>query len=118
MRLGHSVGHVLFTLSCGAHYATMSTAGGVDVVQSQLRTSLITELQLSVDGSLVALDHTLTNSDGLVFTVANSLVACHLRKANFEYSLGVFLSESGLQQHKVCSLLPSLLLNVCHLLIT
>ena len=71
-------------------------------IKSQLRTSLITELQLSVDGSLVALDYTLANGDGLVFTVANSLVACHLRKANFEYSLGVFLYESLLQQHKEC----------------
>ena len=34
--------------------------------------------------------------------VANSIIAEHMKKAGFEYSLSVFLPEAGLDMDKVC----------------
>jgi oral-facial-digital syndrome 1 protein len=71
--------------------------------QSQLRTNLITELQQSVQGPLTLRDLEPSESDPLILRAANSLVADHLRHMQYEYSLGVFMPESGLAQDKVCS---------------
>lgn len=70
-------------------------------LQSQLRTNLITELQQSVQGPLTLRDLEPSESDPLLLRAANSLVADHLQKAKYEYTLGVFLPESGLAQDKV-----------------
>ena len=39
--------------------------------------------------------------------VANNIIADHMKKAGFEYSLSVFLSEAGLNMDKVNILLSS-----------
>lgn len=70
-------------------------------VQSQLRTNLITELQQSVRGPLTVRDLDPPEQEPLLLRAANSLVADHLLRGKYEYTLGVFLPESGLAQDKV-----------------
>ena len=74
------------------------------LLQSQLRTNLISELQQSVQGPLTIHDLDTAESDPLLLRAANSLVADHLRRTKYEYTLGVFLPESGLAQDKVSAI--------------
>lgn len=69
--------------------------------QSQLRNKLVTELQqigLKQNFTPQSLD---AKEGALLHKAANSLVADHLRKCSYDYSLSVFLPESGTAQEKV-----------------
>ncbi|GFR77716.1 oral-facial-digital syndrome 1 protein [Elysia marginata] len=70
------------------------------VVPSQLRNSLVTELQQSVRGPLTLKDLKTPEEGSLLHRASNSLVANHLRACQYEYSLSVFLPECGLSQDK------------------
>ncbi|KAK7460735.1 hypothetical protein BaRGS_00038850, partial [Batillaria attramentaria] len=94
-------------------YHSLRNRGLVNSIKSQLRTNLITELQQSVQGPLTVRDLEPRESEPLLLRAANSLVADHLRQSQYEYSLGVFLPESGLAQDKVFQ--PEDLLRLLHI---
>ena len=72
------------------------------VMQSQLRNRLIKELQETAGkDDLAELHGQSENTETVCKLAANSLVADHLKRCNYEYSLSVFMPESGLQEHKV-----------------
>ncbi|XP_062939613.1 centriole and centriolar satellite protein OFD1 isoform X3 [Cynocephalus volans] len=82
-------------------YQTFKDRGILDALKTQLRKQLIHELMhpalcgelqpqsLSVEGS------------ALLIGASNSLVADHLQRCGYEYSLSVFFPESGLEKEKV-----------------
>ena len=73
--------------------------------KSQLRNRLITELQETAgQGGLAQHDQSAV-TENLCELAANSLVADHLKRCKYEYSLSVSLPESGVQENKVNSLL-------------
>lgn len=45
---------------------------------------------------------TSSKCSSLLIDASNSLVADHLRRCGYEYSLSVFYPESGLEKDKVC----------------
>ncbi len=70
-------------------------------LQSQLRNRLITELkQIGVNQQF---SHEPIHPDdgSLLHRAANSLVADHLRRCHYDYSLSVFLPECGIPEDKV-----------------
>ncbi|XP_041357346.1 oral-facial-digital syndrome 1 protein-like isoform X2 [Gigantopelta aegis] len=71
--------------------------------QSQLRNSIVTELQTSFRGHLSLNDLKEPEDSSLLHRAANSLIASHLRHCHYDYSLSVFLPESGLAQDKIFS---------------
>lgn len=72
--------------------------------KSQLRNRLIAELQeTALHGGLTGHDKSAV-AENLCELAANSLVADHLKRCKYEYSLSVFLPESGLQESKVKTL--------------
>uniref|UniRef100_A0A4X1TAI5 Uncharacterized protein n=1 Tax=Sus scrofa TaxID=9823 RepID=A0A4X1TAI5_PIG len=85
-------------------YQTFKDHGILDTLKTELRNHLIHELMhpalsgphplkppsIAVEGSV------------LLIGASNSLVADHLRRCGYEYSLSVFFPESGLAQEKVC----------------
>ena len=73
----------------------------IPLLQSQLRNRLIAELQeAAFHGGLTECDQSAV-TDNLYELAANSLVADHLKRCKYEYSLSVFLPECGLQENKV-----------------
>ena len=72
-------------------------------LQSQLRNRMVTELkQIGVNQSFKP--EPLPSRDGsLLHRAANSLVADHLRRCHYDYSVSVFLPECGLGDDKVSS---------------
>ncbi|KAK7097785.1 centriole and centriolar satellite protein ofd1-like [Littorina saxatilis] len=94
-------------------YHSLRNRGLVNSIKSQLRTNLITELQQSVQGPLTIRDLEPSESDPLLLRAANSLVADHLKRAKYEYTLGVFLPESGLAQDKMFK--PEDLMRLLHI---
>ena len=74
--------------------------------KTQLRNRLIAELQETAGQSGFEQQNHSPVTDNLCELVANSLVADHLKRSKYEYSLSVFLPESGLHESKV-SLLHS-----------
>ncbi|XP_078369169.1 centriole and centriolar satellite protein OFD1-like isoform X2 [Oculina patagonica] len=79
--------------------------------RSQLRNRLVTELQETADqdGLTASCDHT-GLTEKLCQLTANSLVADHLKRCKYDYSLSVFLPESGLQEKKLLTIKDVLLL--------
>lgn len=70
--------------------------------KTQLRNRLIAELQETEGQSgFEQQNHSSAVTDNLCELVANSLVADHLKRSKYEYSLSVFLPESGLHESKV-----------------
>ncbi|NXL87919.1 OFD1 protein, partial [Alectura lathami] len=71
--------------------------------QTQLRKQLIQDLMHPIlSGELQP--QTVTSEDGsLLVTASNSLVADHLQRCGYEYSLSVFFPESGLEKRKLLS---------------
>ncbi|XP_008570173.1 PREDICTED: oral-facial-digital syndrome 1 protein isoform X4 [Galeopterus variegatus] len=95
-------------------YQTFKDRGILDALKTHLRKQLIHELMhpalcgelqpqsLSVEGST------------LLIGASNSLVADHLQRCGYEYSLSVFFPESGLEKEKVFTmqdLLPLIKIN-------
>ncbi|XP_029460428.1 oral-facial-digital syndrome 1 protein isoform X3 [Rhinatrema bivittatum] len=81
-------------------YQTFKNRGVLDTLKTQLRNQLIRELRNPLlRGELsqpVAVE-----SGSLFARASNSLVADHLHRCGYEYSLSVFYPESGLQQEKL-----------------
>lgn len=73
------------------------------VFQSQLRNSIVTELQQTArgQGQLSLRDLRVPEEGSLLHRASNSLIADHLRRCQYEYSLSVFLPESGISRDKV-----------------
>ena len=76
-------------------------------LQSQLRSKLVCELRhLCVEPSTLwkSSIHSDENDKGtLLQRAANSLVVDHLKQCQYDFSLSVFLPESGITQAKVCT---------------
>ncbi|XP_073252589.1 centriole and centriolar satellite protein OFD1-like isoform X2 [Porites lutea] len=92
---------------------TFQSRGVLETLKSQLRNRLIAELQETsahaLHGGLTGQDKS-TVTENLCELAANSLVADHLKRCKYEYSLSVFLPESGLQESKVLTVKDILLI--------
>ncbi|XP_067848793.1 centriole and centriolar satellite protein ofd1 isoform X2 [Heptranchias perlo] len=87
-------------------YQTFKNRGVLDSLKSQLRNQLVHELtHPGLNGQLPAYghrhQHPSTDEDSLLIQAANSIVADHLRRIGYEYSLSVFYPECGLEKEKV-----------------
>ncbi|KAL5012921.1 hypothetical protein ScPMuIL_011472 [Solemya velum] len=84
-------------------YHSLRERGLVDSVKSQLRNSLVSELQQSAKGKLSLRDLRVPEEGSILHRAANSLIADHLRRCQYDYTLSVFLPETGIAQDKVFS---------------
>ncbi|ESO99969.1 hypothetical protein LOTGIDRAFT_64934, partial [Lottia gigantea] len=84
-------------------YHSLRNRGMVNTIKSQLRNSLVTELQQSLKGRLTLQDLKTPEEGSLLHRAANSLIVDHLRSYGYDYTNSVFLPESGLSQDKVFS---------------
>ncbi|NXJ05189.1 OFD1 protein, partial [Odontophorus gujanensis] len=91
-------------------YQTFKNRGVLDALKTQLRKQLIHELMHPVLSGELQPQTVPSDDSSLLITASNSLVADHLQRCGYEYSLSVFFPESGLEK-KV-----SLLLSVQDLL--
>ncbi|KAK6172568.1 hypothetical protein SNE40_016198 [Patella caerulea] len=82
-------------------FHSLRNRGMVNSIKSQLRNSLVTELQQSLKGRLSLRDLKIPDEDSLLHRAANSLVVDHLRSYGYDYTASVFLPESGLAHDKV-----------------
>ncbi|XP_021364369.1 oral-facial-digital syndrome 1 protein homolog [Mizuhopecten yessoensis] len=84
-------------------YHSLRDRGLVDNIKSQLRNSIVTELQQTArgQGQLTLRDLRVPEEGSLLHRASNSLIADHLRRCQYEYSLSVFLPESGISRDKV-----------------
>ncbi|XP_033742061.1 oral-facial-digital syndrome 1 protein homolog isoform X2 [Pecten maximus] len=84
-------------------YHSLRDRGLVDNIKSQLRNSIVTELQQTSrgQGQLTLRDLKVPEEGTLLHRASNSLIADHLRRCQYEYSLSVFLPESGISRDKV-----------------
>ncbi|XP_065511171.1 centriole and centriolar satellite protein OFD1 isoform X1 [Caloenas nicobarica] len=82
-------------------YQTFKNRGVLDTLKTQLRNQLIHELMHPIlSGELQP--QTVPNDDSsLLITASNSLVADHLQRCGYEYSLSVFFPESGLEKKEL-----------------
>ncbi|NXP27673.1 OFD1 protein, partial [Scytalopus superciliaris] len=71
------------------------------VCQTQLRNQLIHELVHPVLSGELQLRPIPSDDSSLLITASNSLVADHLQRCGYEYSLSVFFPESGLEKKKL-----------------
>ncbi|XP_043556512.1 oral-facial-digital syndrome 1 protein homolog isoform X2 [Chiloscyllium plagiosum] len=86
-------------------YQTFKSRGVLDSLKSQLRNQLVHELtHPGLNGLLPVNGHRhqnpSTDESSLLVMAANSIVADHLRKIGYEYSLSVFYPECGLEKEK------------------
>ncbi|XP_078265103.1 centriole and centriolar satellite protein ofd1 isoform X2 [Rhinoraja longicauda] len=87
-------------------YQTFKNRGVLDSLKSQLRNQLVHELtRPDLNGRLLSYghhrQHSSTDEDSLLMMAANSIVADHLSRTGYEYSLSVFFPECGLEKEKV-----------------
>ncbi|KAM6097625.1 centriole and centriolar satellite protein OFD1 isoform 2-T3 [Chlamydotis macqueenii] len=82
-------------------YQTFKNRGVLDTLKTQLRNQLIHELMHPIlSGELQP--RTVPNDDSSILIAAsNSLVADHLQRCGYEYSLSVFFPESGLEKKQL-----------------
>ncbi|CAJ0938752.1 unnamed protein product, partial [Ranitomeya imitator] len=80
-------------------YQTFKKKGVLDSLKTQLRNQLIQDLKLRV-GSGQSLQSPLVSGDSLLHRACNSLVADHLSRCGYEFSLSVFYPECGLEKDK------------------
>ncbi|XP_033126343.1 oral-facial-digital syndrome 1 protein homolog isoform X2 [Anneissia japonica] len=83
-------------------YQSFREKGYISNLKSQLRSKLIVELKntaLNQDFPKAAVP--LEEEDSLLHRASNSLVADHLQRCQYEYSLAVFLPESGVASDKL-----------------
>lgn len=90
--------------------------------QTQLRNQLIHELMHPILSGELQPQVVPSDDSSLLITASNSLVADHLQRCGYEYSLSVFFPESGLEKKKVSfsnlallRLLGALLAGSCHI---
>ncbi|XP_067040816.1 centriole and centriolar satellite protein OFD1-like isoform X3 [Acropora muricata] len=92
-------------------FQTFRSRGVLGALKTQLRNRLIAELQETEGQSgFEQQNHSSAVTDNLCELVANSLVADHLKRSKYEYSLSVFLPESGLHERKLLSVKDVLLI--------
>ncbi|NXT54883.1 OFD1 protein, partial [Pluvianellus socialis] len=72
--------------------------------QTQLRNQLIHELMHPILSGELQPQAVPSDDSSLLITASNSLVADHLQRCGYEYSLSVFFPESGLEKKKLWSM--------------
>ncbi|KAB1252697.1 Oral-facial-digital syndrome 1 protein [Camelus dromedarius] len=82
-------------------YQTFKDRGILDTLKTQLRKQLIHELMHPVLSGDLQPPSISVEGSALLVGASNSLVADHLRRCGYEYSLSVFFPESGLAKEKV-----------------
>ncbi|CAK6450660.1 unnamed protein product [Pipistrellus nathusii] len=82
-------------------YQTFKERGILDALKTQLRKQLIQELMHPVLSGEMRPSSISVEGSALLIGASNSLVADHLQKCGYEYSLSVFFPESGLAEEKV-----------------
>ncbi|NXC93698.1 OFD1 protein, partial [Certhia familiaris] len=82
-------------------YQTFKSRGVLDTLKTQLRNQLIHELMHPVLSGELQPQMVPGGDSSLLITASNSLVADHLERCGYEYSLSVFFPESGLEKKKL-----------------
>ncbi|XP_070145653.1 centriole and centriolar satellite protein OFD1 isoform X5 [Ovis canadensis] len=82
-------------------YQTFTDRGVLDTLKTQVRNQLTHELMHPVLNGKVQSPSTSVEESCLFIEASNFLVAGHLQRCGYEYSLSVFLPESGLAKEKV-----------------
>ncbi|XP_006759135.1 PREDICTED: oral-facial-digital syndrome 1 protein isoform X1 [Myotis davidii] len=82
-------------------YQTFKDRGILDSLKTQLRKQLIQELMQPVLSGEMRPSSISVEGSALLIGASNSLVADHLQRCGYEYSLSVFFPESGLAEEKV-----------------
>ncbi|XP_065533492.1 centriole and centriolar satellite protein OFD1 isoform X1 [Lathamus discolor] len=82
-------------------YQTFKNRGVLDTLKTQLRNQLIHELMHPILSGELQPQAVQSEGSSLLITASNSLVADHLQRCGYEYSLSVFFPESGLEKKKL-----------------
>ncbi|XP_046931863.1 centriole and centriolar satellite protein OFD1 isoform X3 [Lynx rufus] len=82
-------------------YQTFKDRGILDTLKTQLRKQLIHELMHPVVNGEVQSQSVPVEGSALLIGTSNSLVADHLKRCGYEYSLSVFFPETGVAKEKV-----------------
>uniref|UniRef100_A0A8C5WZZ4 OFD1 centriole and centriolar satellite protein n=1 Tax=Malurus cyaneus samueli TaxID=2593467 RepID=A0A8C5WZZ4_9PASS len=82
-------------------YQTFKNRGVLDTLKTQLRNQLIHELMHPILSGELQPQMVPSEDSSLLITASNSLVADHLQRCGYEYSLSVFFPESGLEKKKL-----------------
>ncbi|KAK1203817.1 OFD1 protein, partial [Pygoscelis papua] len=82
-------------------YQTFKNRGVLDTLKTQLRNQLIHELMHPILNGELQPQAVPNDDSSLLITASNSLVADHLQRCGYEYSLSVFFPESGLEKKKL-----------------
>ncbi|NWR46847.1 OFD1 protein, partial [Regulus satrapa] len=82
-------------------YQTFKSRGVLDTLKTQLRNQLIHELMHPILNGELQPQMVPNEGSSLLITASNSLVADHLERCGYEYSLSVFFPESGLEKKKL-----------------
>lgn len=82
-------------------YQTFKDRGILNTLKTQLRNQLIHELMHPVLSGKLQPQSISVEGSTLLVGASNSLVADHLQRCGYEYSLSVFFPESGLAKEKV-----------------
>ncbi|KAK2519633.1 Ofd1 [Columba guinea] len=82
-------------------YQTFKNRGVLDTLKTQLRNQLIHELMHPILSGELQPQAVPNGDSSLLITASNSLVADHLQRCGYEYSLSVFFPESGLEKKKL-----------------
>ncbi|NWV15681.1 OFD1 protein, partial [Ptilonorhynchus violaceus] len=82
-------------------YQTFKSRGVLDTLKTQLRNQLIHELMHPILSGELQPQMIPSEDSSLLITASNSLVADHLQRCGYEYSLSVFFPESGLEKKKL-----------------
>ncbi|KAJ7407674.1 Oral-facial-digital syndrome 1 protein [Willisornis vidua] len=81
-------------------YQTFKSRGVLDTLKTQLRNQLIHELMHPILSGELQPQTVPSDDSSLLVTASNTLVADHLQRCGYEYSLSVFFPESGLEKKK------------------
>ncbi|XP_035185092.1 oral-facial-digital syndrome 1 protein isoform X2 [Oxyura jamaicensis] len=84
-------------------YQAFKKRGVLDTLKTQLRKQLIHELMHPILSGELQPQTVPSDGSSLLMTASNSLVADHLQRCGYEYSLSVFFPESGLEKKKLLS---------------
>ncbi|XP_071415628.1 centriole and centriolar satellite protein OFD1 isoform X2 [Pithys albifrons albifrons] len=82
-------------------YQTFKSRGVLDTLKTQLRNQLIHELMHPILSGELRPQTVPSDDSSLLVTASNTLVADHLQRCGYEYSLSVFFPESGLEKKKL-----------------
>lgn len=85
-------------------YQTFKNRGVLDGLKTQLRNQLVHELMNPGLIGTIQPKAVSSKCSSLLIDASNSLVADHLRRCGYEYSLSVFYPESGLEKDKVITM--------------